>query len=327
MGIFKRKIKNAFDIARDIGVDEKKVRELRDGDRHIEGVTMDKVLSAINRSDADRAIEKIEIFEWYKNTDLKKLRKDFGYNTQAYLSRVTSVDNGELNRFENKKFAKINPTIIKMYDFYHNDFNKNINKEENKVKDKDSVIEYTDKNKNKMFKWYLKTNLKKLRGEMAQNEMAKLIGIPQSCYCDLENKLHVKRLSKNMIKVYEYFNNKDDNNTITLNTENMNVSSEPMKEINITRIPINFAIGEPVEELKNHKLETREKEPQLETCEEEPQEKYLEEEKVITSMKPNFLQEKEDTCPLQEEYDKLKEENRALKRQIMLYEKLIEMIP
>lgn len=317
MGIFKRKIKNAFDIARDIGVDEKKVRELRDGDRHIEGVTMDKVLDAINRSDADRTIEKIEIFEWYKNTDLKKLRKDFGYNTQAYLSRVANVDNGELNRFENKKFAKINPIIIKMYDFYHNDFNKNIDKGENEVKDKDKAVEYTDKKKNKMFKWYLKTNLKNLRGEMAQKEMARLIGIPQSCYCDLENKLHVKRLSKNMIKVYEYFNNQDNNDTITLNTEDMNISSEPIKETNITRIPINFAIGEPVEELKGHN-------------EVEPKEEYLEEENVITSIKPQdtiMANWEKENCPLQEEYDKLKEENRALKRQIMLYEKLIEMIP
>ena len=314
MGIFKRKIKNTFDIARDIGVDEKKVRELRDGDRHIEGVTMDKVLDAINRSDADRTLEKIEMFEWYKNTDLKKLRKDFGYNTQAYLSRVANVDNGELNRFENKKFAKINPIIIKMYDFYHNDFNKNIDKGENEMKNDNGAVEYTDKKKNKMFKWYLKTDLKQLRGDKAQKDMAKLIGIPQSCYCDLENKLHVKRLSKNMVKVYEYFNNE---NTITLDTKEMNVTDEPMKVTNVTRIPINFAVGEPVGELKEHN-------------EVEPKEEYLEEENVITSIKPQdtiMTNWENENCPLQEEYDRLKKENETLKRQVMLYEKLIERLP
>ena len=88
MGLFKRKIKNAFDIARDIGVDEKKVKELVNGEREIRGETMDKVLQSINKSKVERDLEKFNIFQWYQETDLKKLREEFGYKKQAHLSRA-----------------------------------------------------------------------------------------------------------------------------------------------------------------------------------------------------------------------------------------------
>ena len=44
MNIFKRKIKNTFDVARDMGVDEEKIKELKEGERQVEGAKMDKVL-------------------------------------------------------------------------------------------------------------------------------------------------------------------------------------------------------------------------------------------------------------------------------------------
>ena len=75
MSIFKRKIKNTFDVARDMGVDEEKIKELKEGERQVEGATMDKVLQSVNKSQVERDIEKLNIFEWYNNTDLKALEK------------------------------------------------------------------------------------------------------------------------------------------------------------------------------------------------------------------------------------------------------------
>ena len=129
MSIFKRKIKNTFDVARDIGVDEEKIKELKEGERQIEGTTMDKVLQSVNKSQVERDIEKLNIFEWYNNTDLKALRKEFGYKNATTLAEVLKVEKSAISRAENKKYNKINKTIIKLYDFYHNDFNKNIKKE------------------------------------------------------------------------------------------------------------------------------------------------------------------------------------------------------
>lgn len=81
MSIFKKKITNTFDIARELGVEESKIKELKNGKRQIEGGTMDKVLSSLNKSQTERDIEKLNIYEWYESTDLKKLREDFGYVT------------------------------------------------------------------------------------------------------------------------------------------------------------------------------------------------------------------------------------------------------
>ena len=237
MGLFKRKIKNAFDIARDIGVDEKKVKELVNGEREIRGETMDKVLQSINKSKVERDLEKLNIFQWYQETDLKKLREEFGYKKQAHLSRALKVDNGELNRFENKKFNKVNNFIIKMYDFYHNDFNKNIEKTQavqnnitaNSKKVANSKKDITSENKKtvennvdkeKILDWYLNTDLVKLRGDKPQFEAAKESGIVQGSFSDLE--LHkITGCSKNVIKLYNYYHQNDENEK-SYNSENEN---------------------------------------------------------------------------------------------------------
>ena len=234
MGLFKRKIKNAFDIARDIGVDEKKVKELVNGEREIRGETMDKVLQSINKSKVERDLEKLNIFQWYQETDLKKLREEFGYKKQAHLSRALKVDNGELNRFENKKFNKVNNFIIKMYDFYHNDFNKNIEKTQNNItanskKVANSKKDITSENKKtvennvdkeKILDWYLNTDLVKLRGDKPQFEAAKESGIVQGSFSDLE--LHkITGCSKNVIKLYNYYHQNDENEK-SYNSENEN---------------------------------------------------------------------------------------------------------
>lgn len=251
MGLFKRKIKNTFDIARDIGVDEKKVKELVNGEREIRGETMDKVLKSINKSKVERDLEKLNIFEWYKNTDLKKLREDFGYKKQVHLARALKIDNGELNRFENKRFDKVNNMIIRMYDFYHNDFNRNVEKNnfgkpieiitssKDETLDKLKAYEESKKNnitansknvgrpkkditskskklakkdKEKILDWYLNTDLVKLRGEKPQYELAQESGIVQGSLSDLElHKIH--GCSKNVVKLYNYYQNLESENS------------------------------------------------------------------------------------------------------------------
>jgi DNA-binding XRE family transcriptional regulator len=223
MGIFKRKIKNTFDIARETGIDEEKIKELKNGERHIEGETMEKVLNAINRDKVDRDMEKFKIFEWYKETDLKALRESFGYPTQSLLSKELKIDNAGLNRVENKKYDKLNSTIIKLYDFYHNDFNKRIEKpevdekvEEKEVKKIKKSTKLEEKRKEKeILDWYLNTDFKKLRGELTQYELAKKTRIPQSALCEIE-KHKYKSLGKNTVKLYNYYNK--ENNEIDVRT-------------------------------------------------------------------------------------------------------------
>ena len=218
MNIFKRKIKNTFDVARDMGVDEEKIRELKEGERQVEGATMDKVLQSVNKSQVERDIEKLNIFEWYKNTDLKALRKEFGYKNATTLAEVLKVEKSAISRAENKKYNKINKTIIKLYDFYHNDFNKNIKEGEQMESNEKSSIVKDKEEKKKIYQWYLDTDIEKLRGNLSQKAISNLIGMAQSNWCKLERHL-VTRYCENMGKIYNYFHGAESQNS--LNSEEL----------------------------------------------------------------------------------------------------------
>ena len=213
MNIFKRKIKNTFDVARDMGVDEEKIKELKEGERQVEGATMDKVLQSVNKSQVERDIEKLNIFEWYNNTDLKALRKEFGYKNATTLAEVLKVEKSAISRAENKKYNKINKTIIKLYDFYHNDFNKNIKEEEQIESNEKSSIVKDKEEKKKIYQWYLDTDIEKLRGNLSQKAISNLIGMAQSNWCKLERHL-VTRYCENMGKIYNYFHGTESQNSL-----------------------------------------------------------------------------------------------------------------
>lgn len=205
MSIFKRKIKNTFDVAREVGVDESKIKELKEGDRHITGETMEKVLQSINKSQVERDVEKFNIFEWYKNTDLKALRKEFGYKNATEVAEALGIYNSSVSRVENKKYNNVNKAIIKLYDFYHDDFNKKVEKDEvqTPVK-KEKPLSYSKTKREEIMKWYSNIDIMALRGECSQQEISSLVGIPQSSWCALEKQPAV-RCTKNIIKLYDYF--------------------------------------------------------------------------------------------------------------------------
>lgn len=227
MSIFKRKIKNTFDVARDMGVDEEKIKELKEGERQIEGTTMDKVLQSVNKSQVERDIEKLNIFEWYNNTDLKALRKEFGYKNAATVAEVLKIEQSAISRAENKKYNKINKNIIKLYDFYHNDFNKNIKEEEQIENNEKSSIVKDKEEKKKIYQWYLDTDIEKLRGNLSQKAISNLIGMGQSSWCQLERHL-VTRYCENMGKIYNYFHGTESQNS--LNSEELKAGEEDIIE-------------------------------------------------------------------------------------------------
>lgn len=227
MSIFKRKIKNTFDVAREVGVDESKIKELKEGDRHITGETMEKVLQSINKSQVERDVEKFNIFEWYKNTDLKALRKEFGYKNATEVAEALGMYNSSISRVENKKYNNVNKAIIKLYDFYHDDFNKKVEKDEVQIPvKKEKSLSCSKTKRDDIMKWYSNIDIMALRGERSQQEISSLVGIPQSSWCALEKQPAV-RCTKNIIKLYDYFH-KD----ITAKDENcMEHNSEETKSV------------------------------------------------------------------------------------------------
>ena len=88
-------------VAKDLGIEEEKVQELIDGKRHIGGETMDKVLQSIKEEKENRIAKELEITSWYAETDLKKLRKDWGYG-QSELANKLGMNPKTFNSIENK---------------------------------------------------------------------------------------------------------------------------------------------------------------------------------------------------------------------------------
>lgn len=139
MGFWNKRIKDTKSLAEDIGVEEIKIKELKQGKREIGGETMEKVLNSLEKNKENKVenqIKKAEILSWYKNTDLAELRKNFGYKTQRELAKKLKRGQGTLCALENKKVNRVCNSLIELYDFYKNDFNKKI-EEENKEKEKE----------------------------------------------------------------------------------------------------------------------------------------------------------------------------------------------
>lgn len=61
-----------------------------------------------------------EVNDWFKNTDLKKLRLDKGYATQTEVGKLLGVHPSVITRLENK--TKYSPkNVIDIYNFYNDE--------------------------------------------------------------------------------------------------------------------------------------------------------------------------------------------------------------
>lgn len=129
MGFWNKRIKDTKAIAKDIGVEEIKIKELKQGKREIGGETMEKVLNSIEKtkeSKIEKQIRKAHIFEWYQNTDLTALRESFGFKTQKSLASELGVSTSTVCELEAKKKKAFSNSMGKIYDFYKDEFNKKI---------------------------------------------------------------------------------------------------------------------------------------------------------------------------------------------------------
>ena len=126
---------------------------------------------------------------------------------------MLKIENSGISRAENKKYGRVNKTIIKLYDFYHNDFNRNIKEEEQIESNEKSSIVKDKEEKKKIYQWYLGANMKELRGNLSQHEISKKIGMGQSSWCQLERHL-VTKYCENMGKIYNYFHGSEPQNLL-----------------------------------------------------------------------------------------------------------------
>jgi transcriptional regulator with XRE-family HTH domain len=133
MGFWNKRIKDTKAIAKDIGVEETKIKELKQGKREIGGNTMGKVLTSIEKTKESKLQKKIrqeEILDWYKRTDLAQLRQQFGFKKQKQLAKEIGMSPSTLCQLELKTKTSYSKSMEMLYDFYKDDFNKNIKEED-----------------------------------------------------------------------------------------------------------------------------------------------------------------------------------------------------
>ena len=193
------------DVAKDLGVEVEKVQELIDGRRHIGGETMDKVLQSIDNAKENQTAKNLEIMDWYNNTDLKELRKEFGYG-QSELAKKLNVNYSTLNSLEGKYQHLINvtPLMQTLYDFYKDDFNK-------KISTTKKVKVFVSKNEilnSEVYKWWKNTDLKALRKSKyyGQQELADILNVNVKTLDATESKIHnYVSVTPVMQKLYDFY--------------------------------------------------------------------------------------------------------------------------
>lgn len=195
VNIWKRKIKNVKEVSEKTGIDEEKIKELKEGKREIRGETMEKVLKAVNDIEKETKLEKQvkekEIMDWCYSTNIMKLIKEFGYTGQTEVSKHIDIPQSSISNIVNKKYTEYCPNMKKVYDFFHDDFNK-------KVETDDEII-----------KWFEKHDIKKIIEDYnlgSQVQVAKKIGIKTSTLTMMLSRGVPKVITGNIRKVYEYFN-------------------------------------------------------------------------------------------------------------------------
>lgn len=351
---WKKRIKNTYTLAEYLQEDENKIKELKNGEREIEGKTLDKVLDAIEKEKVNGNIKNVEILQWYKDTDLKALREKFGYKSQADLARELGCNNSTICNFEKKKegFVKtVAPRLKQLYYFFNNDFNRKPKNEvvDVNVVDKEKVNE--DINKGKVILWYNKTSIKGYRicDGKTLKERGEEIGIPPTSLKDLEDK-KTKRFGENMVKVYNFYKDRNESNKLEdtkiwdwyLNTD---IKALREKEgINQTNLAKKLGLSQPsVGEVENHKTKSISSTLRIlysyyKNDNDEVEEETIPDVKVVVDEESKILQpmekvEEETKIPYSDiikmkdlEIEHLRMLNEELKIQIKRYEKLIDRL-
>jgi transcriptional regulator with XRE-family HTH domain len=205
MSFWSKRIKNNKGVADALNVDESKIKALKDNRLTIGGATMDRTLKAIEDEKINKAIKDNEMWKWILETDFKAKRLEFGYKTQMDVAKKIGCNSSVISRLETDKsrFKRLSPMLIKVYDFYTNDFNKKI-----KPYKSDRTRESINKDNRHIWKWYKSTDIRALRISMGLTgyDIAHKIGVAQSCISDLELK-RCKTINKTMINAYNFYNN------------------------------------------------------------------------------------------------------------------------
>lgn len=135
MNIWKRKrVKSGLptsEISKLLNIPEKKYIEIEENKREMPSKYIDAFMDIMHKSKTkegkgELVFYMIKINEWFRTTDFKQLRQDWGYNTQAELATAMGFSNWITSQLEKGRVDFGNSTKITIYNFFQNELNKNI---------------------------------------------------------------------------------------------------------------------------------------------------------------------------------------------------------
>lgn len=227
MSFWKKRIKNVKELSKATGIDEEKIKELKEGKREIGGETMENILNKINeinkKTKLEKNVEKKEMVDWIKSQDFQKLREDFNFKTQKDLAIAIGVSPGTFSDCI-KKPEKYNEVATKIYKFFQDDFNKNI-------KDKKSYS-YKTSNSTKKVDYLRKLGLAKACEKANCNgaKLAQEIGISLPSLYNIFNG-NTKTDSETVMKAYGFIKSKSIDSSVDKTKERLNSQRIHNKEI------------------------------------------------------------------------------------------------
>lgn len=197
----KKNKKSAFSIkelASLLNVSEEKIKELENGERNISGDTLEEYLKFANMSVNEKKIKRLELLNWFKDIDLKKIREEFGFkNQKAFADKVGLVQSVisciESGACENPTFL----TLYKLNKFLTNDFNKKIEKEEPKSIAEECIVKAIEEpniEDDEESELYTEDDLKDFEDTPLMMTSTDFISIRRDVYEDMEAK--IKRYEK-----------------------------------------------------------------------------------------------------------------------------------
>lgn len=198
------------EIAKEMGIDEEKLEEIENNSREMPKERIDEYVATVHKlSKKDRAIKVAEARAWYEQTDLNRLIKEFGFDSQREFANHFGCEQSSVSIWANKRRNIGTPALLRLYYFFNDGFNK-------KVK---TVEE--PKGKVDLKEWWDSFDLSDViykSGFKNQKEFAKSYGFSQSCISVWANKQAMPS-NKFLKRLYELFGN-------TTNE----VTEEPIKE-------------------------------------------------------------------------------------------------
>lgn len=203
------------EIANEMGISEEKVKEVENNMREMPKGKIDDYMGAIYKSNKERKMKIAQAKIWWKDFDLVKGIKDFGFKSQREFAKDFGCGQPTVSEWCNKKRPVGTPMLLKLYYFFNNEFNKKIDNKPRIELNIGKAIEDID-----LDEWYANYDFKKALKEygLNQGDIAKAINKPYSTASMWLNKTACSNKGKKLL--YDYFSKLETPNNVEEEKEN-----------------------------------------------------------------------------------------------------------